>query len=381
MNEVKLIFSVVLTCFALSAGFASDIYLPTFAPVTPEVKAQGGAFQAVSKGYNSLFVNPAGFAVERWSLTATTLNPTFNVSPSSLNPIVSNLSVLMSGNIPSIASALNTIITSDGIGGEGGVGIGWVGGGLGLGLVTQASAYTKGASLLGAIVTADVTQCAVIGYALNIPVNEFKIKVGLDVRPMQRTYGTFGLSDATKAMTGAVSLYNGFAMAFDIGTLAEWGPFSVGMTIRDLGGTKYTMKSYLASNILAAFNLPSTGGTAVSGDSFLTAMSINPGFSYTPEMGTLGSLLQPRLQADFSIPLLMSITAPSLLASSHFGGEVKLLSFLSVRAGLNQGWFTAGIGAHLLFLDVNIAVYSDELGQFTGKSRKPGVAADVAVRF
>jgi len=381
MNPWKLILSLVLSCFTFSIGFAKDIYLPSFAPVTSEVKAQGGAFQAVSKGYNSLFVNPAGFAVERGNFTATSVMPTLNVSPSSLNPIVNNLSVLMSGNIPSIASALNTIITSDGIGGEGSLGIGWVGGGLGLGLVTKASAYTKGASLLGAIVTADVTEGAVIGYALDIPVDGFKIKVGLDVRPMQRTYGTFGLNDATKALTGAVSLYNGFAMAFDIGTLAEWGPFAMGLSVRDLGGTKFTMKSYLASDILAGFNLPSTGGTAVTDDSFMTAMSLNPGFSFTPDMGLLGSLIQPRIQADFSIPLLMSITAPSLLASSHLGGEVKFLSFLSVRAGLNQGWFTAGIGAHLLFLDANIAVYSDELGQFTGKSRKPGVAAEVAVRF
>ncbi len=48
--------------------------IPSAVPVNPQVAGQGGSFTANASGYNSLFKNPAGFAMEDGSFTLTSAN-------------------------------------------------------------------------------------------------------------------------------------------------------------------------------------------------------------------------------------------------------------------------------------------------------------------
>lgn len=54
----------------------------------------------------------------------------------------------------------------------------------------------------------------------------------------------------------------------------------------------------------------------------------------------------------------------------HLGAEYRL-SFLRLRTGANQGYFTGGIGIDWPILKLDYAYYADELSPFAGSSRHP----------
>ena len=49
----------------------------------------------------------------------------------------------------------------------------------------------------------------------------------------------------------------------------------------------------------------------------------------------------------------------------HIGTEEKWRA-LAARLGLNQGYFTAGVGLDIGFFDLNLATYGEELGMNAG---------------
>jgi hypothetical protein len=65
----------------------------------------------------------------------------------------------------------------------------------------------------------------------------------------------------------------------------------------------------------------------------------------------------------------------------HIGTQVTVVRFLKLRAGINQGYFTFGAGMRLLFLDLNVAAFSRELGIHPGDRPNSGLTAEVAFRF
>jgi len=51
----------------------------------------------------------------------------------------------------------------------------------------------------------------------------------------------------------------------------------------------------------------------------------------------------------------------------HMGAEVRFLRFLAVRAGLNQGYVSAGATLDLWVLRFDFATYSEEVGAYAGQ--------------
>ena len=51
---------------------------------------------------------------------------------------------------------------------------------------------------------------------------------------------------------------------------------------------------------------------------------------------------------------------------THLGAETKLTRIFSIRAGLNQGYLTAGLGIDLPVVKVDLATYGEELGGNAG---------------
>ena len=51
----------------------------------------------------------------------------------------------------------------------------------------------------------------------------------------------------------------------------------------------------------------------------------------------------------------------------HLGGEIKLANFLSVRGGLNQGYYTAGATLDFFIFRIDAATYAEEVGAYTGQ--------------
>jgi hypothetical protein len=57
----------------------------------------------------------------------------------------------------------------------------------------------------------------------------------------------------------------------------------------------------------------------------------------------------------------------SILTRLHLGAQTSINDWLYLRAGLNQGYSTAGLGLHLSFVQIDYAFYGQEKGRFAGQ--------------
>jgi hypothetical protein len=72
---------------------------------------------------------------------------------------------------------------------------------------------------------------------------------------------------------------------------------------------------------------------------------------------------------------------PTIWTELHAGAEVKVLKFMKLRAGINQGYITMGAGMKLLFLDLNVSYFGREMSEWPGIDPSQGVAVEAAIRF
>jgi hypothetical protein len=65
----------------------------------------------------------------------------------------------------------------------------------------------------------------------------------------------------------------------------------------------------------------------------------------------------------------------------HLGTEIRLLRFLALRAGLNQGYLTFGGGLRVPMLELNAAFFTREMGRHLGDQHSSGMALEAALRL
>ncbi len=65
----------------------------------------------------------------------------------------------------------------------------------------------------------------------------------------------------------------------------------------------------------------------------------------------------------------------------HLGAELKLLNVLSAWGGMNQGYFTFGVGLDLFVIEINMSMFTRELGSYIGDRASSGATLEVAIRF
>ena len=63
----------------------------------------------------------------------------------------------------------------------------------------------------------------------------------------------------------------------------------------------------------------------------------------------------------------------------HLGAELKFLKFLAVRAGLNQGYLSAGATLDLWVLRFDFATYSEEVGAYAGQREDRRYVAQITL--
>jgi hypothetical protein len=71
----------------------------------------------------------------------------------------------------------------------------------------------------------------------------------------------------------------------------------------------------------------------------------------------------------------------SFYRTLHLGGETRLIGVLLARLGLNQGYFTAGVGIDLRVLTIDVATYGEELGLNAGDMQDRRYALRVALQL
>ena len=70
-----------------------------------------------------------------------------------------------------------------------------------------------------------------------------------------------------------------------------------------------------------------------------------------------------------------------LYKRTHLGAEFRFPKILAIRAGISEGYLTAGIGIDLWIVAINYATYAEELGVFSGQRADRRHVAQVSLGF
>jgi hypothetical protein len=258
---------------------------------------------------------------------------------------------------------------------------------LGLGLIGGGEVYLSGDTLFGASGTVDGQVAGVIGIGVPLQIGPFRLQVGGDIRPYLRMTGDVAATELLGSVTGGsdfdamgLGVDVGFGLAVDLGAKIELGKLvSVGLAIRDISTSQNYSKSTVGEvlDALSAGDLPS-GDPSV----YSVSPNITLGASVTPIPTFLRKLVDVTVIAEIQDPIKVIADKSSIWNLFHIGAEADMLGGLfAARLGLNKGWICMGVGVDLLIMEVNVAVFTEELGPRPGDDPRTGISAEVAIRF
>ncbi len=377
-------------------------------PLHPIVMAQGGSYIAIARGYNTLFSNPAGFARGDGELTLLSTSIWIHSDPRAAIPAAR---ALFAGALDGNRGRIEDQFTSQGFGAGGAGGIGYVGNNLGIGVSAVFDALLSGETFPTATDSGDIegvlaSEISIIGgFAVPFQLANARLSIGADIRPFVRAYSfvddaalTAGMisrylgvssQDADDDFMANTPVLNGFGLAFDLGVLAEWRNATVGMSLRDIGGTDLNYSTHSLERVWAALRTGSLPAPAQSGDSgyveerYYVPMTANLGVAYHPQLSGFGRRLDPVVHMEVRDLLRIADhnTAAGAVLHLHAGAQISLWDTFSLRGGLYQGHPTVGAGLSLGFFDLNAALFTREMGAYRGDQPVSGAAIEAALRF
>ena len=359
----------ILILFAVVGMAFGQTSIAGLVPKDARSMGMGGAFRTFSTGYATFFGNPAGFASPKGSLTFADVSAWVYIKPTEEN--LTKFQQLVDGSVDDMEMALminEFQAENNGLGAGAAVGLGWAGKGFGLGLNMITDNYTDALKI-----KVQTQMNGVVGLAFPINLGPLSLKVGVDGRVFMRTDsdGTWNIMDLGGDGDFDPPIINGYGFAADAGATLQLGPFMAGAAIRDFGLGFDVGHGTLAD--VDAGNIPLEGTDPYVLDSTIYA---GLGFKFA-----LGKLLAPSIYAEVSDVAAVLDDQNKLWTNLHAGAEVKLLNFISVRGGLNQGYYSVGAGVDLLFIEVDAAVFTEEVGLYAGHRPRSGISVQAALRF
>jgi hypothetical protein len=260
--------------------------------------------------------------------------------------------------------------------------MGYVGHNFGLGASVDMDIYGREETSFDSEVDVVYTWGLVGGLAYPFRLGPVTLYAGGDLRYMLRTeMRDVGLVEFM-ASDGDIPMdaLSGEAIALDGGVIGEYGPVSLGFSMRDIGGTEFSYRSSRVDNLDEALGHKRGRGDEIE-DVHMIPMSAQLGLAYHPDLGGLSRFFDPKLHAEYRKVWYAEDRSSSPWRQLHFGAEIRTLRFLKLRAGVNQGYFTAGAGMHLLFLDLNFAYFARETESYDGSDPNRGFTMEAAIRF
>lgn len=363
----------------------------TFSEVMPKdarSMGMGGTFRVFSEGYESFYGNPAGFTGANRSLTLADISTWAYLAPTSEN--LSRAQQIISGDDSNLMSWIGDwIVNNNGFGAGAAIGGGWVGKkGLAIGVTMVTDEVASGDSLLGAKLVSATQANGIIGLAYPIKLGPAWFKIGVDGRVFYRVQSdpTTGwpfstiLNDVVVNNNfdpSTITLLGGYGFAADAGLIFGIGPVMLGFSARDLGLEfnvgSFTAQDFIDNNISA---LPLSGTTTA---------ALTP--TYTAGLGLKffeNSKFEPSVYAEVDDPVAL-VSSSDILTdafnSLHAGAQLRVLNFITVRGGLNKGWYSVGAGVDLSFIELDAALFTEELGAYAGDRGRSGISVQAAIRF
>lgn len=374
-RTATILFSIAILA---SASFA-DTY-PTLTPKNAVSMALGGSFTSIPTAQFSFFGNPAAFAAKKGSLTLIQTDAWAYVKPTSDNLDV--LAELIGGDSNQAALAGSLMPTNNGFGGGASIGLGYAGKGLGIGIFAISDNWAEGDSVPGAVLQSDTQVSAVVGLGVPLQLGDsVRLSIGGDLRPFYRIRAAVSLADYLSGAENFDGINAGFGLAMDLGAHLELGSLGIGLAIRDIAppfpiwqGDLETLKASLEQG-----SLPQADDGA---EKAVFLPSVTAGLSWKPKL--IPGLIDPALYFELQDPVAVIQEwdgIGSALNLTHLGAEVTFLKIVTLRAGLNRGWLSFGGGVNLLILDLNAAVFTEELGALPGDKPRSGFSLSAAIRF
>jgi hypothetical protein len=381
-----------ITIFVLLLALAGSVFAQTqvtgLLPKDSRSMGMGGSFRVFSLGYDTFYGNPAGFAYKTGSLTLLDTAMWAYIKPTSSN--IQKAMDLAQGKLSTSDSAafVNDLIVNNGLGAGAAVGLGWAGGDFGLGLTVVSDNVASGSSLLGSILSTRSQANAILGLGFPINLGIFRFRLGADGRAfyLLQSPGTgwpfsniamaiisSGSGSDPMPVVRSQSIIGGYGFAADAGATLDIGPFMAGVMVRDLG-FGFKMKTTNVGTILDTTSVPTNGTDPYQ----LTPV-------YTAGLGLRlfpNGIFSPSVYLEADDPLtVVSAGLSTIWNKIHAGAELRLLKFLALRAGLNKGWVSMGAGLDLSLVEIDAALFTEEMGANPGDKGRTGISVQAAIRF
>jgi hypothetical protein len=302
----------------------------------------GNAYTAIAADADSLFYNPAGLA------NVSGVNWTFFDLHGGLNGMeaIENAKII-AGAPDDMQEALRKLYGKKV----------WVGGGAKTAVTVPYFGVAGFVNASSAVTTTNAPNPrieptltfdygAVAGFAL--PVIPGIASVGFSMKRINRTGTSQSIGAATLATLDSEALKEEFkrrgtGYGLDFGAQFKFpGPVSPSLSFvyRDLGYTTFTHEEGAGAPSRIEPEMVIGGGLEISAP----LIKVTPVFDYR-------YLNRPELQMGKKINLGLEVSLP----------------LLDLRAGLHQGYYSAGVGLNLALLQVDVATWGTELGEYPGQ--------------
>jgi hypothetical protein len=378
-------FAVAGILFLILRGAAVFADTFTFDPVRPEIESGkfagfGGAYSTLEAGFDTLSTNPAALAYvnREWSVARIAVKasgPLFDL------PAVFQSSDVASGVIDLVAANKGVYF---GANMTGPLAFGKVDKNFGFGIFNRTISSVNVSSLVKGTVMAGEELLMVGGYGMTIfEKGPNSIAVGLQLKGYFQTFmydsGTAisVIQSVTQLSADGIPAVFSTGFGLDVGALYKLDDqFSAAITCKDLFtpvfSTRYaSFSSYLentpnSSTVFTKLDPNLTAGVAYSlpiPDSWTTVSSLKFMFDYRDALSVF--------KAVYRNPIL----------NCALGSELVLLKTVSLRAGINESYLSAGLGLDLTIFDIDFAMYGSELGLDPGSRPLLNMALSVAFEY
>lgn len=378
---------MILMILALTAGAAfGQTAVTGVTPKDARSMGMGGTFRVFSDGYSSFFGNPAGFA-GMGSLTLLDTSVWAYIKPNSAS--IGDIQTVADSNSTDSqkASAISDLLAQNNnfTGAGTAIGLGWAGRGFALGANIVLDAPVGGSFPLGTKLAVVSQADGVVGFGIPIKLGILGLKLGLDGRAFYRIQSDppagWPLKTFMDAMNAgdlsAFDLYGGYGFAADAGAVLNIGPVLLGFSARDFG-LEFKMGKFTAEDLKSnGFGALPFNGT--------TPYVLTP--QYAAGLGLRlfeNKKFEPSVYAEVENPqdiFASSDMMAQMFNSLHAGAQLRLLNFITVRGGLNKGWYSLGAGIDLSLIELDAAVFTEEMGSYPGSKGRTGISVQAAVRF
>jgi len=365
----------------------------------PTYAAQGNSSIAYSDGFGALLSNPAGFALPKQEVNLLSWGFTLYSSPQARIPLLRSL--IRSSTSGQDEELLSKEFTEKGLGVASSLGIGYVGRGLGLGLLAGFDVVAGGDTYPLGLRGDGISQfMLVVGYAVRKELGGVKFSFGGDIRPIVRIHAPMREYETALLLKQYIGTeitplsgdfysdtfaLNGSGIGFDVGGLIQWNSFSLGVVFRDVFDTQLfyswndldSIRTALGNGGLPPVN--SVPGNAV----YSIPMSTVVGVAYDLSFDRLKRLFWGRIHGEWENPtkFLHDPTWTNAKDAFRFGCEATFFSFLNVRAGFEGGSPTYGGGLKFAIFEANVAIFSRKVELPERISRVPAVSLELAIRW